>query len=165
MLFNIKADLDHVGNDLKMAMFSAVEGCNYCPCTIRLDDMPWYDMDQATAGWRLAIFTALSWQALRPGAGIALFRLLFVNNLTLSVDTMHVKHLGSDKYFYGSVWWLLCFEILDSSPAANCEYVFGLVKAFYKRNGYLCRKFAILVRHFWKFGTRTFVELQRILKR
>jgi hypothetical protein len=54
--------------------------------------------------------------------------------LLYNTDLMPAKHLGTDAYFNGSVLWLLAYEILPNSPAANLEDVMRLVHEWYKAN-------------------------------
>ena len=49
-------------------------------------------------------------------------------------DLMHVKHLGTDQYFNGSVLWLLVYRILPGTAAENLQRVMLRAKDFWKRN-------------------------------
>ena len=46
-----------------------------------------------------------------------------------------IKNLGTDQYFYGSVLWLLVFQVLPSSPANNMALIQEEVKAEYQALG------------------------------
>ena len=142
MLFTFKTDLDSQGKDLKMGHISATEGCAHCPATKSLHTRPWYKFNRALAAWLGSVFTNVTWRLQRGHYGVAIFHLLFTSSLTLGCDTMHIKHLGSDRYLYGSVLWLLIYEMLDDSAELNCEYIWELVSAFYKTNEYSTRNYS-----------------------
>jgi hypothetical protein len=140
MLFLAKADLDFQGNDLKMTHISNVHGCAFCPASKHADDLPWYHMVKDMAGWIVNAFTTESWKMARPGQGVEVFRMSFMSCLSLGVDMMHVKHLGVDKPFFGSILWLLCFEVLNDGPQSNLDYVFGLIEQYYRDHNYSSRR-------------------------
>ena len=62
----------------------------------------------------------------------AIFTLPGVSILTVGVDLMHIKHLGTDKYMYRSVLYLLCFHVLSSSPLENLKVVAHDIRQYYK---------------------------------
>ena len=142
MLFNVKCDLDFSGNDLELSNVGSHRGCTYCPATRDPLDTPWYDFSRDIAAWVGATFTNQSWQLARPATGISLFRLMFVSCLSVGQDGMHIKHLGCDRYFYGSVLWLLVFEVLDDSPTDNMKFIFGRIQQFYRDNNYNHRRYS-----------------------
>ena len=55
-----------------------------------------------------------------------------VSDYNLNLDYMHVKHLGVDKYFLGSVLFLLAYRLLPKSPQGNINGIYEFVEAFYK---------------------------------
>jgi hypothetical protein len=144
MLFCKKTDLDYQGKDLKMTHIAEVSGCAHCRATKHGHTFPWWDMRFRLAGWLPTVFKDRdSWRLAKPNKGVAIFDLLFASSHTIGVDIMHVKHLGSDRYVYGSVMWLLCYELLDGSPEENCNYVWGLVSAFCVDHEYARRKWSV----------------------
>ena len=92
----------------------------------------------STAWWPLR-FTPDTWRAARGSQGCALFRLPFVTALTACPDVMHCKYLGTDKYAYGSVLFILVFLLLPGSIADNVATVWNFIKHFYKDNNYNAR--------------------------
>ena len=48
---------------------------------------------------------------------------------------LHVKHFGTDAYFFGSVLWLLCYELLPNNAATNLKYMFDQCLAYWDREG------------------------------
>ena len=49
---------------------------------------------------------------------------------------MHVKHLGIDQYFCGSVLWLLCYIVLEDSASENLARVVLKAKEWWTANKY-----------------------------
>jgi hypothetical protein len=47
---------------------------------------------------------------------------------------MHVKHLGTDMYYYGSILWLLIYAILSNTPEVNLCTVWGAISGYYSHN-------------------------------
>ena len=56
-----------------------------------------------------------------------------VTPLTVCIDWMHTKYLGTDQYFPGSVLFTLCHFLMHGvSAAANCAEIWKHVKAEYR---------------------------------
>jgi hypothetical protein len=55
-----------------------------------------------------------------------LFSLPGVTALAVAYDYMHCKYLGVDGYLFGSVFWLLCFQILPGTPKENLAQVWAV---------------------------------------
>ena len=79
-------------------------------------------MDCSEMNW------AAEWLATRP-LRIALFTLPGVSILNFMCDLMHNKHLGVDRYYFGSVLFILCYMLLPNSAAANLAEVMGKIRA------------------------------------
>ena len=54
--------------------------------------------------------------------------------LTIAPDWMHVKHLGTDKYIYGSVLYVLVIWVLAGTEEQYLETVWKDLQAFYERH-------------------------------
>ena len=81
-----------------------------------MGDKPWSDFrDDPPAEWMLDIWMPVDWK-MNTVPNNALLRLSFVSILTLQPDWMHLKYLGTDKYFYGSVLALMVFYLLPGLP-------------------------------------------------
>ena len=46
---------------------------------------------------------------------------------------MHAKYLGNDLFIFGSIFYLLCFEILDQDAHSNLQAIWALIKQEYRR--------------------------------
>jgi hypothetical protein len=56
----------------------------------------------------------------------------FVSILCVAGDWMHTMHLGVLQYAFGSVLWLLAFDILPGTPADNMRDVMRQLRFFWK---------------------------------
>jgi hypothetical protein len=50
----------------------------------------------------------------------------------VAADIMHVKHMGTDAWFYGSVMCLLCYHVLAGDATTNLAEIWGMMQDFYK---------------------------------
>jgi hypothetical protein len=132
VLWAVKCDLDWVAERLQIGNYRALAAgpCALCPCDS--GGTPWSDY-RRTAVWISRVYSRATWAAAMPNH-IPLLDLPGASCLLYNTDLMHAKHLGTDAYFNGSVLWLLAYEILPNSPAANLEDVMRLVHEWYKAN-------------------------------
>lgn len=72
-----------------------------------------------------------------------MFTITGVSILNIMPDLMHVKHLGTDQYFYGSVLKLLIHSVLPGSQSANLETVWTELCEAYAAHGVQNRFLAI----------------------
>ena len=62
-----------------------------------------------------------------------LFAILsFLSCLNMEVDELHCIYLGTSKWFFGVVLWLLVYRILHGSPAENIRSVWNWILDAYK---------------------------------
>ena len=62
-----------------------------------------------------------------------IFRLAGVSPLTVCIDWMHTKYLGTDQYFLGGVLFMIVNILMPGgTPDANCAELWELVKAEYR---------------------------------
>ena len=54
-----------------------------------------------------------------------------LNALNQCLGYMHCKYLGSDQHAFGSIVWLLCFQVLPNDPLANLLTIWPLIKDIY----------------------------------
>lgn len=54
--------------------------------------------------------------------------------LSVGYDLMHAKYLGCDQYLYGSVLYILVFDVLPGSAQQSLNMVWNFMKAYYKKN-------------------------------
>ena len=64
-----------------------------------------------------------------------LFQAIGVTACSVQLDWLHVKYLGNDQYLYASVFHLLCFVVLPSTPVNNLLSMWEEMKTLYKTLG------------------------------
>lgn len=78
--------------------------------------MPWTDFRlNPLAEWMSNIWGAAQHAVQFPDRH-AWLTLPGVSILSVAVDWMHVKYLGTDQYFIGTILWLMCYVILPGPP-------------------------------------------------
>ena len=115
-------DLEHWPKVYKLPHFSSAQPCVCCPADCDDASLPWTDFRENAAAWMTRIWTPAAWLAAFPEHHV-IFDLPFVSILSIAVDWMHVKLLGTDMYLFGSVLWLLVYALLPHSPAENLDVV------------------------------------------
>ena len=70
----------------------------------------------------------LSWEG---RTACPLFEAKGVTGCTVMLDWMHIKYLGNDQYVYASVFHLLVFALLPSSPTSNLLQIWEDMKQLY----------------------------------
>ncbi len=130
VVFGLKGDLEHHSSALSLNNPSSAKPCCKCQCDIRDDSKPWTDA-RPTAAWVPTIWTATAWEAAHPNRNI-LFTLPGVAILSVMIDFMHTKHLGTDQYFYGSVLYMLVFMIMRGTVQENLDCIFQHLCKYWK---------------------------------
>ena len=124
ILVAVKGDLDYYGKVLKLPFYSSSKPCALCACNT--STVPWSDFS-AGAAWRAACWDNSQWRAAHP-QGHQLFHAPFACGISgLCADVMHIKHMGTDAWFFGSVLHLLCFSVLPGTPAENMSTVWAFL--------------------------------------
>lgn len=123
VLFLTSGDLEWYYKWLQLPHFACNFPCFGCSAhkSDTLDFRP-------TANWRKLIWTARAWIAANPNR-IWLFKLPGFSSLNVVRDYMHNKHLGADRYFYGSTMFLLINELMRGTPDENCARLVHEIKA------------------------------------
>jgi len=131
MIWGLQGDLDffYKGYRLENHTTSA-NPCLLCPAN--LHTCPWRDF-RPTAAWLLSIYTAHTWRATHANL-LPIFGRL-VNVESILPDYMHVRYLGTDQYFYGSVLTLLVFHIMGGDPVQNMAVLFQFFEGWWQDKG------------------------------
>ena len=129
--FVIRGELDWKRKTLGLAKYNTSDApCIFCPCNDSA--IPWRDV-RSNAIWTERIFTDALWRARNPNPKCCLFSLQFVSILALNPDWMHDMHLGIMLYAYGSVLWLLVYQLLvEGSPAKNMSKVMVELRKYWR---------------------------------
>ena len=133
VLVGIRSDLDFDVKELHLPDFRR-SLCAFCPATPIHGPNCINEFRENVATWMGACYNIADWP-LRDTTTVALFKIPGVSILTKMPDFMHSKHLGTDMYFYASVLWMLCYQLLGNSALTNLETVWTELQRFAKRNG------------------------------
>ena len=105
----------------------------FCPCTNSVGTMPWNNFSvDPPAPWMLALRNQewfLTNAHLLPNP---MYSIPGVTAMSVCIDWMHTKYLGTDQYFLGSVLWCMCNFLFDGSLEAVCAEIWGDVKEEYR---------------------------------
>ena len=97
VLWAIAGDLDYLAKTLSLPRWSLAVGCCIlCKCE-KNGPLTWQDC-RLNASWTQTLWTAVAWQAFANRSRNRLFSLPGVTALTVALDYMHSKYLGSDQY-------------------------------------------------------------------
>lgn len=134
MLFALVGDLDYFAKYLGMPRWSLSSGpCALCRCA-RDGANSWLDC-RLQAGWIGTTWTARSWLQWPAKSQCKIFMAPGVSICTLALDWMHCKYLGSDMYLYGSILYLLVFQILKgASPLSNLNQCGVYIRKYQRDN-------------------------------
>ena len=125
-IWQVKGDLDYFNKTLKLEYIGSRSPCVKCKCN--LSTIPWTGTTR-DAAWLGHLRVNDGWLEDHPDAP-AIFTLPGVGIDSITLDWMHVKHLGMDQYLYASVLAMLVYEIdghrmLPDDPATNLEAIWG----------------------------------------
>jgi hypothetical protein len=137
VLWTVKGDLDYFCKTLNMPWYTSRTPCALCPCNS--SDIPWTDFSSAAA-WRARVWDNVTWAAQFPNRHVLFQSVLGATVLpdfgcgiqALAPDIMHIKHMGTDAWTYGSVLFLLVYIIMPGTAETNLSEVWDMMLAFYK---------------------------------
>ena len=127
-LWLIKGDLDWYGKIMRLPQYNSLSPCAFCPANTTT--MPWTDWRKSEALWTKHIWTNCTWREQFPNCH-PIFKVSGAGILSLAADLMHIKHLGTDQYFLGSVLHMLVYSMMPGTPAANLDEVWTLCADFF----------------------------------
>ena len=134
VVWGIKGDLDWFAKGLGLRHYNSMNPCEYCKATRSGTPAIWPTNFAAGAAWKTQMRTAGEWRAELTAGSFALFKEFeFLSMHNLEADELHVLHLGVSMYCIGSVLWLLVYDALPGSPAANFETIWHVVLVEYAK--------------------------------
>ena len=124
VLWVLRGDLDYLCKEMFLPNSSRNDHpCCFCPgnATRALNA---FEFRHGQSAWRPRIYTKVAW-AHSPFCQHLIFRAttLGVTVLSVAADWMHNKNLGTDQYFYGSVIFLLVYEILPGTHSHSAFFL------------------------------------------
>lgn len=133
-----QVDLDYMCKTWKAARYNANEApCNSCSCNSTTK--PWGDCRPKAAGWLKHLWTRVSYARSHPNRHILFRDVPSGGILTYIPDVLHVKHLGTDPFFYAGAIHILTHYTMSGSPQDNLDLFFQKVSIQYKINRIQCR--------------------------
>ena len=138
VLWVIESDLDFLAVFWDFPRHTAAMPCAFCPCTNRHGGIPWYDFSLAPPAPWMTQFRDVQYMLdnhdLFPNA---MYTIPGVTPMTVCIDWMHTKYLGTDQYFLGSVLWVLCNLLMDEghNDTENCKHLWTKIKREYRARG------------------------------
>jgi len=131
IMWIVRADLDFIVKRFKQGNYRKGQCFT---CGANTTDVPWTDCNDGPV-WLPAVWNETTWKLQFPrrhrffrhvpGAGVALY----------VADPLHVKYIGTDAYYNGSVLYLLIHVMLPGSVADNLAQVIEEMKQEYKTQG------------------------------
>ena len=136
VLWGLPADLEYLGNELKMPHHNSVAPCCVCAAG-RSTDSPHKITDVSMdASWKGTLVTAADGIAQRVTTH-KVMNIKGASRFHAPGDLQHTGHLGTDQYFLGSVLDELIEDgpFRDGSRETRKNRVWGLILAEYRRQG------------------------------
>lgn len=141
VMVGLIGDLDYCTKFLKLPHWaSSKEPCSRCKAT-KSGSLTWKD-SRLVAPWRATVYTPSTWLAHPARSTCPIFEAPNITAVSVQPDLMHIKYLGYQQYFFGSVLWLLCFRILPAGPKANLRRI-GLFIAWYQKRNPCSAKYSM----------------------
>ena len=131
----IKNDLEMLWKTWNLPNCGSNDPCAWCPADCRPTSVvPVHDYREGSA-WMNQVYTKAQWRASAWNQH-PIFTVPGVTILTVWADLMHAKHMGTDMYFYASVLFLLCFDVMRHEPEDNCALIWKEITEIYERDKY-----------------------------
>jgi len=130
VVWGLKADLNHLSKAWGLKHYNSNTPCELCRCN-RSEEVAYrFNNFRKDAAWKTSLVSAEDWKAENPTPH-AIFSFEYLSNQNIEVDELHVMHLGTSQYLFGSVRFVLCFEILQGDPASNMRQVWQEISKAY----------------------------------
>ena len=107
-LWAILCDLDVIWQVWKLRSRGGARPCSWCDADNTVGSRPWSDFRLPNAVWMSTVYDEHSFNAAFPDLN-PLFAMAGISVYTLWPDYMHIKHLGVDMYFLGSILVIITF--------------------------------------------------------
>jgi hypothetical protein len=137
VLWCLKGDLEYFALSLGLEHFSSKTPCFLCPCNS--SDCPWTDVRPDQAKWVSKVWDKCTWPSGPANGRHPVFDIPGMTITNVLPDLLHVKHLGTDSWFYGSVLTLLVKQMLPGTISVNFDQVWQDLRANFSTMGTPCR--------------------------
>lgn len=105
--------------------------CIQCRCKFR-GPTSWLD-NRPNSEWQNTLLQADTWRQ-QWNSPCLLLKLPGVSCWTITYDLMHNFWLGWLQFAYGSIFYLLCFDILEADPLTNLKAVAAFIREFQRQD-------------------------------
>ena len=133
-LWALMGDLDYFASVFGLPRWNlAVGPCSLCRCnkagefafTNFAENAPWVDTCWTVAKWFEWVNRSMHIIFSVPGVSV----------LSVMLDYMHLKYLGSDQYQFASVFALLVHRVMPGTPQENLDSCWAFIQDFYRQHG------------------------------
>ena len=152
VVWSIKGDLDHMSKAFDFPYWNQSEPCGLCGAN--QTTKPWTDA-RPNAAWESTVWTNSSHAQAFPQRNL-LFQLPGGGIETFAPDIMHTMHLGTYRYFFGSVLKYLTHHVLPGPQRENLATVWAKI-----REGYRVRVVPSSSQTDWGVTTLRFLDSSR----
>ena len=106
---------------------------NFCPLcqATTVGENTWCNF-RPDAPWRQTLWQSHTWRAWQGRSRSPFFSLSYTSALTVCLDYLHCKYLGSDQYQFGAVFEVLVRFVLPGAPDENLERVWEALQEAYR---------------------------------
>ena len=133
ILLGMCGDADYFAKFLRMPHWASnTRPCGWCKCS-KAGPLTWRD-SRSNAPWRSTTFSPNDWLAQPDRSTCPIFDTQNVSGVSVQPDLMHVKYLGYQMFFLGSVLWLLVHELMPNTPLQNIKAVGLAVRSWQIRH-------------------------------
>lgn len=129
IIWALMGDLDYLAKTLHLPRSTSHNPCSLCRCTLN-GDTSW-KFFAPNASWRNCIWKPLDWIGWSDRSKIGLFSIPGISAVTVGLDYMHNKYLGTDQPQFGSVLYMLCYMVLPDSPIQNLLACWDVISKYY----------------------------------
>jgi len=132
ILFNITGDLDYLCSVLQLPRWSKHDNpCTLCLCKGGNQPGTWQDF-RFEASWLTKLWTAKAWLDWEERSDNPIFTGKGLTGVSVALDYMHCKYLGSDLVQYGACMFLLTHEVMPKTKTENLADLWSYLKAAQK---------------------------------
>jgi hypothetical protein len=128
----IQSDIDFLNTFWKFPRPGSVSPCAFCPCNNAVADVLWWAnfCIDPSAPWMTQIHSVAHFAGML-GIVHTLFGARGMSPLTVCVDWMHTKYLGTDLYLAGSVLFVMVHHLLPGTLDENLAAVWDQIQIKY----------------------------------
>ena len=133
VIWSLKGDLDHFLKAYGLKSYNSNTPGEFCEASRGATVNMIFKYFGTDAVWKFRAFSSTSWKMQCPTLHY-IFGLTYLSVLNIEPDELHIIHLGTSQYMYGSVLTELIYRTMPNPPTENMKDVWARVCAFYKEH-------------------------------